>query len=183
MALLHMFDNPRLSFVFAEYKSISSLYFMVKYRERFIVRDSMRKVMLIHNSVAGMEKRFIRQREDILTYLSKYFDAIEIKSEEELSTDCARRACREGFDSVVAIGGDGTLDAVVAGMAEEEFRPKLCFLPGGTFNLICRMMGLPMNLKRALHRGGRDDDQLFTNAAATKSYLYGEDYSDRKSVV
>ena len=141
-----------LSFVLAEYKCISSLYFMVKYRERFIVRDSMRKVMLIHNSVAGMEKRFIRQREDILTYLSKYFDAIEIKSEEELSTDCARRACKEGFDSIVAIGGDGTLDAVVAGMAEEEFRPKLCFLPGGTFNLICRMMGLPMNLKRALHR-------------------------------
>lgn len=57
----------------------------------------------------------------------------------------------EGFDAVIAVGGDGTL-AAIAGMLlgrDIAFLP----LPCGTMNMFCRDLGLPMDIAEALAIG------------------------------
>ena len=64
----------------------------------------------------------------------------------------AAEAVREGFDTVVAAGGDGTLNEVLNGIADEPdglVRTRLGILPLGTVNVFARELGLPMNVLQA----------------------------------
>ena len=64
----------------------------------------------------------------------------------------AEEAVNEGFDIVVAAGGDGTLNEVLNGLgdAPEGFeRARLGLLPLGTVNVFARELGLPVRLEAA----------------------------------
>jgi YegS/Rv2252/BmrU family lipid kinase len=76
---------------------------------------------------------------------------------EALATDCSfcattgtgdaelmtRRAVKEGFEKIVAAGGDGTVNEVVNGLAGTNAR--LGVLPIGTMNVFATELGLPVN--------------------------------------
>lgn len=68
--------------------------------------------------------------------------------------ELARAAAAEGFDMVVAAGGDGTVNEVVNGLAEAaaegEGRPCLGVLPLGTGNDLVRLLGLPSDPEEAV---------------------------------
>ncbi len=59
-----------------------------------------------------------------------------------------RAAEREGFDTVVAAGGDGTVHSVVQGMIHSPLRMGI--IPMGTANNVARALGLPLNLADAM---------------------------------
>ena len=64
----------------------------------------------------------------------------------------ASEAVREGFETVVAAGGDGTLNEVVSGIADVPgalARIKLGVVPLGTVNVFAKELGLPTNVTRA----------------------------------
>lgn len=61
--------------------------------------------------------------------------------------DAAAAAARDGFDAVVAAGGDGTVSAVAGALAGGEV--PLGVLPSGTFNNFARDLGLPLDLEDA----------------------------------
>ena len=64
----------------------------------------------------------------------------------------AAAAVREGFETVVAAGGDGTLNEVLNGIgdAPDGFeRTRLGLLPLGTVNVFARELGIPADLKLA----------------------------------
>lgn len=64
----------------------------------------------------------------------------------------ASEAVREGFDTVVAAGGDGTVHEVLNGIGDEPegfARTRLAVLPLGTVNVFARELGMPLNWKRA----------------------------------
>jgi YegS/Rv2252/BmrU family lipid kinase len=64
----------------------------------------------------------------------------------------ATEAVAEGFDTVVAAGGDGTVNEVLNGMVdtqEELSRARLGILPLGTANVFARELGIPLDLKQA----------------------------------
>jgi diacylglycerol kinase (ATP) len=55
----------------------------------------------------------------------------------------ARRAVADGFDPIVAAGGDGTINEVVNGIAGSE--AALGLMPMGTMNVFANELGLPVN--------------------------------------
>jgi diacylglycerol kinase family enzyme len=57
------------------------------------------------------------------------------------ATALAREAADEGFDVVVAFGGDGTLNEAANGLAGSP--TPLSTLPGGSTNVFCKMLGIP----------------------------------------
>lgn len=68
------------------------------------------------------------------------------------ATELAKGAIEEGFNTIVAAGGDGTLNEVLNGMAlaEKGFdRARLGVLPLGTVNVFAKELGLPARPQRA----------------------------------
>jgi len=71
----------------------------------------------------------------------------------------AAEAVREGFECVVAAGGDGTVNEVLNGIGDEPdglAQVRLAVLPLGTVNVFARELGLPLSLREAwgvLERG------------------------------
>jgi diacylglycerol kinase family enzyme len=57
------------------------------------------------------------------------------------ATELCREAAAEGYDVVVAFGGDGTVNEAANGIAGSA-TPLTC-LPGGATNVYCRMLGIP----------------------------------------
>jgi diacylglycerol kinase family enzyme len=57
------------------------------------------------------------------------------------ATELCRAAADDGFDVVVAFGGDGTVNEVANGIAGTQ-TPLTC-LPGGSNNVFCKMLGIP----------------------------------------
>src|SRR5207248_5548106 len=70
-------------------------------------------------------------------------DAIDTEARDH-ATELCRDAAREGYDVVVAFGGDGTVNEAANGLAGSD-TPLSC-LPGGRTNVYCRMLGIPTDV-------------------------------------
>jgi diacylglycerol kinase family enzyme len=70
-------------------------------------------------------------------------DAIDTEARDH-ATELTRDAAREGYDVVVAFGGDGTVNEAANGLAGSS-TPLSC-LPGGRANVYCRMLGIPADV-------------------------------------
>src|SRR3954447_23837373 len=57
------------------------------------------------------------------------------------ATELCREAAHEGYDVVVAFGGDGTVNEAANGLAGSD-TPLTC-LPGGATNVFAKMIGIP----------------------------------------
>ena len=57
------------------------------------------------------------------------------------ATEIGREARDDGYDVVVAFGGDGTLNEVANGLAGTDV--PVSMLPGGSTNVVCRTLGIP----------------------------------------
>jgi diacylglycerol kinase family enzyme len=60
------------------------------------------------------------------------------------ATELCREAARDGYDVVVAFGGDGTVNEAANGLVGSQ-TPLGC-LPGGRTNVYCRMLGIPTDV-------------------------------------
>jgi diacylglycerol kinase family enzyme len=76
-------------------------------------------------------------------------DAVETTGRDHATVLC-REAADEGYDVVVAFGGDGTVNEAANGLAGS--RTPLTCLPGGSANVYCRMLGIPNDVVDATER-------------------------------
>ena len=60
------------------------------------------------------------------------------------ATVLCRQAAEEGYDVVVAFGGDGTVNEAANGLIGSD--TPLCCLPGGRANVWCRLLGIPADV-------------------------------------
>jgi diacylglycerol kinase family enzyme len=60
------------------------------------------------------------------------------------ATELCREAAQQGYDVVVAFGGDGTVNESANGLIGSD--TPLCCLPGGRANVWCRLLGIPADV-------------------------------------
>ncbi len=77
--------------------------------------------------------------------------------------ELTREAVRAGFDAVIAVGGDGTVNEVARELIGTD--TALGILPCGSGNGLARHLGIPMNIKKAIE---------FINNAEAISIDYGK---------
>ena len=69
--------------------------------------------------------------------------AVDTEARDHATVLC-RQAASEGYDVVVAFGGDGTVNEAANGLAGSD--TPLCCLPGGRTNVWCRILGIPVDI-------------------------------------
>jgi diacylglycerol kinase family enzyme len=70
-------------------------------------------------------------------------DAVDTERRDHATALC-REAASEGYDAIVAFGGDGTINEAANGLIGS--RTPLTCLPGGRANVFCRMLGIPADV-------------------------------------
>ena len=107
------------------------------------------KVFAVLNPAAGQETQ-----ESVRDALARRLGASHIPYEVHETVegdrlgDIVRARLRDGFDLVVAAGGDGTVSGVVDGLVGSSI--PLCIIPTGTGNLIARELGISTKLDEAV---------------------------------
>src|SRR5579884_1058510 len=86
-------------------------------------------------------------------------DAIDTEARDH-ATELCREAAREGYDVVVAFGGDGTVNEAANGLCGSA--TALTCLPGGRTNVYCRVLGIPVDLVDATEQLLRQADDWRT---------------------
>lgn len=136
----------------------------------------MKRARIIYNPTSGREL-FKRHLPEVLEKLERagYETSCHATTGAGDATNAARIAVERKYDLVIAAGGDGTINEVVNGLAEQEYRPTLGIIPVGTTNDFARAIGVPRNIDGACNvilEGnsvpidiGRINDRYFVNIA------------------
>ncbi|WP_065412373.1 YegS/Rv2252/BmrU family lipid kinase [Pseudobacillus wudalianchiensis] len=111
----------------------------------------MKKAMIIANPSSGKEEAeiYVKRVEQQLTY-SGYQTEAKLTAKEGDAAAWAAAACARGYETVISIGGDGTVNEVVNGLAEKEQRPSLGIVPLGTVNDFARALNVPLEPEEAI---------------------------------
>ena len=98
---------------------------------------------VILNPAAG-PRDFHRQLTQALEYLREQGWNVELKRTEEKgdATRLARQAANDGCEVAIAVGGDGTINEVVNGLAGSN--TALGIIPSGTANVYAADVGIPI---------------------------------------
>jgi diacylglycerol kinase family enzyme len=89
---------------------------------------------------------------NLISYaLRSRFDLEAVDTEaQNHATELTREALRDGFEVVVAFGGDGTVNEVANGLTGSDV--PLTVLPGGSTNVVSRTLGIPADVVDATER-------------------------------
>ena len=113
----------------------------------------MKKAMVIINPTSGGEQA-LNYKEKIENKAKEYFEVVETRITEKAldATHFAEEAAKEKYEAVIVFGGDGTVNEVISGIAEKEYIPKLGIIPGGTGNLITKLVQIDQDIDKAIER-------------------------------
>ena len=111
----------------------------------------LKKAMVIINPTSGGEQA-LNYKEKIENKAKKYFEIVETRITEKAldATHFAEEAAKEKYEAVIVFGGDGTVNEVISGIAEKEYIPKLGIIPGGTGNLITKLVQIDQDIDKAI---------------------------------
>ncbi|EON74410.1 diacylglycerol kinase [Lysinibacillus sphaericus] len=111
----------------------------------------MKRARIIYNPTSGREV-FKKHLPEVLEKLevAGYETSCHATTCEGDATYAAKNAVERGFDIIIAVGGDGTLNEVVSGVSTFEKRPKVGLIPMGTTNDFARAVHIPRNIDEAV---------------------------------
>ncbi|MDR0694430.1 MAG: diacylglycerol kinase family lipid kinase [Prevotellaceae bacterium] len=112
----------------------------------------MRKIAFILNPLSGKGNK-----EAVEQYISHHFGWSTGFDTRQYTTRCAgdgyelaRQFAAQGFDAVVAVGGDGTINEIARGLVHSP--TAMGIVPMGSGNGLARHLRLPMDFKKALEK-------------------------------
>ncbi|HUB73061.1 MAG TPA: diacylglycerol kinase family protein [Solirubrobacteraceae bacterium] len=110
---------------------------------RFASPGAKRRMLIIVNPYATTVSD--RLRNLVVYALQGRFevDAVDTEARGHATVIC-REAAHEGYDVVVAFGGDGTVNEAANGLLGSS--TPLCCLPGGSANVFAKMLGIPADV-------------------------------------
>ncbi len=109
--------------------------------------------------------------------MQELFDEVAVAHTEKAG-DAERFASEAvgSVDSVFAMGGDGTVNEAISGIASHEERPRFGFFPLGTVNDLARALAIPLDPEEAIESFslnhsrkidiGKINDDYFMNVVA-----------------
>jgi diacylglycerol kinase family enzyme len=107
---------------------------------RFASPANKRRMLIIVNPYATTVSD--RLRNLVVYALQGRFEVDAVDTEAPgHATELCREAAHEGYDVVVAFGGDGTVNEAANGLLGSP--TPLCCLPGGSANVFAKMLGIP----------------------------------------
>jgi len=111
----------------------------------------LKRCMLIINPTAGRE-RAKYHKENLRRQLESMFDDVELRETEQAgdATLWAKEAALIGFDAVFSMGGDGTLNETINGLAQANKPIDFGFIPLGTINDLARALNIPLHPEVAI---------------------------------
>lgn len=136
----------------------------------------MKRARIIYNPSAGRES-FKKDLPIVLQRFEQagYETSAHATTGEGDATVAAEYAVEQEFDLIVIVGGDGTINEVIHGICEAEYRPNLGIIPAGTTNDFARALKIPRDTKKAVDiildnkiqpiDVGKVDDKYFINIA------------------
>ena len=132
----------------------------------------MKKAMLIINPTSGGEKA-LDYKEKLENKAKEYFEYVETKITEKAkdATAFADEASKENYEAVIVFGGDGTVNEVISGIAEKDYIPKLGIIPGGTGNLITKLLEISQDIDEAIDQLDFNKTNVIDIGKANKSYF------------
>jgi diacylglycerol kinase family enzyme len=107
---------------------------------RFATPGAKRRMLIIVNPYATTVSD--RLRNLVVYALQGRFEVDAVDTEAKgHATELCREAAHEGYDVVVAFGGDGTVNEAANGLLGSP--TPLCCLPGGSANVFGKILGIP----------------------------------------
>jgi diacylglycerol kinase (ATP) len=107
------------------------------------------RVKLITNPGAGIASDAVENLKFVIGCLEGSGLKVDVAyaKPKEKATPIARRAVKDGYKIVIAMGGDGTIEAVMRGIIGSKSR--LGIIPTGTENNIAMSLSIPKDLEEA----------------------------------
>jgi len=108
-----------------------------------------KNIFLIINLFAGHGENRKRKIDTAVSWLKSNTDNVEFAYTEypDHATELAAKAAGDGFDIVVAVGGDGTVNEVAHGLIETSI--PMGIIPMGSGNGLARDLGISMNVVKS----------------------------------
>ncbi|WP_130806469.1 diacylglycerol/lipid kinase family protein [Senegalia massiliensis] len=104
----------------------------------------MKKIKVIYNPSSGRQMVQRRIDEIIINLLDRgYIVGKYATKKKNDAQNEAIKTCKEGWDAIIACGGDGTINEVASGIARSDKKLPLAILAGGTVNDFATYMEIP----------------------------------------
>src|SRR5215208_1084125 len=111
--------------------------------------DQARRVKLIANPSSGDPAEANTRLEQVTRCLLELGVNVDVALAHPTAeaVPIAKKAVKKGYSTVIAMGGDGTISAVVRGLAGSDVH--LGIIPAGTENDIALSLGIPKDFREA----------------------------------
>ncbi len=133
----------------------------------------MQNILLIVNpySGKGQSEKYAQDLKEILIKKHQADVSINLIGKSQSPFELGKTAVSRGFDTVISLGGDGTVNQVISGLLENEVKPNFSFIPLGTVNDLGRALGMSMNPELVIREFDDFHEQLIDIGQINDKYF------------
>ena len=139
----------------------------------------MKKVTAI---ICGKNKHAAQMKEEIEQNCASAFDLKSYITEKDTATMLAKQAVADGVDTILTVGGDGTINEVVNGIVKEftdiSLMPAIAVVPFGTGNDLARTINAGNNYAHLIEKIN-NDDYIIADVASAKYVNHSGEQASR----